>query len=71
VRLALWQQMAEPVAEGDLFVVSAGCDKRFETCRTKFANAVNFRGFPHLPGNDFVVAYAVPGEPGHDGSPAR
>jgi hypothetical protein len=32
---------------------------------------VNFRGFPHLPGNDFVVAYAVPDEPGHDGSRAR
>jgi uncharacterized phage protein (TIGR02218 family) len=71
VRLALWQQMAEPISEGDLFAVTAGCDKRFETCRMKFANAVNFRGFPHLPGNDFVVAYAVPGEPGHDGSPAR
>jgi hypothetical protein len=37
----------------------------------KFGNAVNFRGFPHLPGNDFVVAYAVPGEPGHDGSSLR
>jgi len=71
VRVALWQQMPEPVAEGDLFAVTAGCDKRFETCRMKFANAINFRGFPHLPGNDFVAAYAVPGEPGHDGSPKR
>jgi uncharacterized phage protein (TIGR02218 family) len=71
VRLALWQQLPEPLAEGDLFVVTAGCDKRFETCRSKFSNAMNFRGFPHLPGNDFVVAYAVPGEPGHDGTPAR
>jgi uncharacterized phage protein (TIGR02218 family) len=71
VRLSLWQQMPEPVASGDLFAVTAGCDKRFESCRSKFDNAVNFRGFPHLPGNDFVVAYAVPGEPGHDGSPAR
>jgi uncharacterized phage protein (TIGR02218 family) len=71
VRLALWQQMPEPLAEGDLFSVTAGCDKRFETCRMKFANAVNFRGFPHLPGNDFVASYAVPGEPGHDGLPAR
>ena len=71
VRLALWQQMPETVVAGDLFAVIAGCDKRFETCRTKFANAVNFRGFPHLPGNDFVVAYAVPGEPGHDGTPVR
>lgn len=71
VRLALWQQTPEPAANGDLFVVTAGCDKRFETCRTKFDNVVNFRGFPHMPGNDFVVAYAVPGEPGHDGTPAR
>jgi uncharacterized phage protein (TIGR02218 family) len=71
VRLTLWQRMAEPVAEGDVFVITAGCDKRFETCRTRFANAVNFRGFPHLPGNDFVARYAVPGEPGHDGTPIR
>jgi uncharacterized phage protein (TIGR02218 family) len=71
VRLSLWQQMPEPVAAGDLFVVTAGCDKRFETCRSKFNNAINFRGFPHLPGNDFIAAYAVPGEPGHDGAPAR
>jgi uncharacterized phage protein (TIGR02218 family) len=71
VTLALWQQMPEPIAEGDAFAVTAGCDKRFATCREKFENAVNFRGFPHLPGNDFVVAYAVPGEPGHDGTPVR
>ena len=71
VRLSLWQQMPEPVASGDFFAVTAGCDKRFESCRSKFDNAVNFRGFPHLPGNDFVVAYAVPGEPGHDGTPVR
>jgi uncharacterized phage protein (TIGR02218 family) len=71
VRLALWQRMAEPIAEGDLFIVTAGCDKRFDACRMKFSNAVNFRGFPHLPGNDFVARYAVPGEPGHDGKPLR
>jgi uncharacterized phage protein (TIGR02218 family) len=71
VRLLLWQRMAEPIADGDLFTVAAGCDKRFESCRMQFNNAVNFRGFPHLPGNDFVARYASPGEPGHDGSPAR
>lgn len=71
VHLSLWQTMAEPIAVGDAFVVTAGCDKRFETCSAKFANAINFRGFPHLPGNDFVVAYAVPGEPGNDGTPVR
>lgn len=45
------------------FVVYAGCDKRFETCRAKFANTLNFRGFPHMPGNDAVQARPAPGEP--------
>lgn len=71
VQLSLWQAMPEAIETGDTFIVSAGCDKRLETCLTKFANTVNFRGFPHMPGNDFVVAYAVPGEPGHDGTPVR
>lgn len=60
VRIVLWQAMAEPIAPGDGFVVTAGCDKRFATCRDRFANAVNFRGFPHIPGNDFVLSYPRP-----------
>jgi uncharacterized phage protein (TIGR02218 family) len=67
VSLTLWQSMAWPIAEGDGFFVTAGCDKRYSTCRDRFDNAVNFRGFPHIPGNDFVIRYAVPGEPGNDG----
>jgi uncharacterized phage protein (TIGR02218 family) len=68
IRLVLWQAMPEPVAAGDTFVVTAGCDKRFETCRVRFDNAVNFRGFPHIPGNDFIIAHPLPGEPGHNGA---
>lgn len=68
VTLALWQVMPEPIAVGDTFVVTAGCDKRSSTCRGRFVNLINFRGFPHVPGNDFVVRYPVPGEPGNDGS---
>lgn len=34
----------------------AVCDYRFETCRDVFGNAGNFRGFPHLPGADALVA---------------
>ncbi len=67
VLIELWQAMPEPLAAGDTFVVTAGCDKRFATCRDRFANSVNFRGFPHIPGNDFITRYAVSGEPGHDG----
>lgn len=65
--IELWQALPEPLATGNSFVVTAGCDKRFATCKNRFNNAVNFRGFPHIPGNDFVVRYAVEGEPGHDG----
>lgn len=71
VRLALWQAMAEPIAAGDTFLVTAGCNKRFETCRARFNNAVNFRGFPHIPGNDFVIAHPLPGESGHNGASRR
>lgn len=68
VTLDLWQTMPEPMAAGDTFVVTAGCDKRFATCSGKFANAANFRGFPHIPGNDFIVRYPLRGEPGNDGT---
>lgn len=34
-----------------------GCDKRFATCSARFGNAANFRGEPHLPGNDLLTRY--------------
>lgn len=67
VTIALWQAAPEPIAPGDAFVVTAGCDKRFATCRDRFGNTANFRGFPHIPGNDFVISYPSPGRAG-DGS---
>ncbi len=68
VTIELWQAMPEPVAIGDAFTVTAGCDKRFTTCRDRFANSINFRGFPQIPGNDFIISYPVPGESGHNGT---
>jgi uncharacterized phage protein (TIGR02218 family) len=70
VRLSLWQSVPEPIASGDTFTVTAGCDKTFATCRDRFANTVNFRGFPHIPGNDFVVAAPSVGA-GNDGGSLR
>lgn len=60
VDLVLEADGAAPAA-GDAFSVRAGCDKRFATCKGKFANALNFRGFPHLPGNDAAYAYVSEG----------
>ncbi len=57
VVLELWRPMTRDVAEGDRFTITAGCDKQFSTCQAKFANPHNFRGFPHMPGNDFAVSY--------------
>jgi uncharacterized phage protein (TIGR02218 family) len=59
--IELWQAMVEAIVVGDGFTISAGCDKRFSTCRDRFDNAVNFRGFPKMPGNDFALSYPVPG----------
>ena len=53
---------SRPIAVGHDFVVRAGCDKRLETCRDRFANVVNFRGFPHIPGQDTVIRYPNRGD---------
>lgn len=54
----LWQPARLPLATGQTFTVSAGCDRHIETCRAKFSNTVNFRGFPAMPGNDLLTAVA-------------
>jgi uncharacterized phage protein (TIGR02218 family) len=65
--IGLWAPPAETLATGAQVTLTAGCDKRFETCRDRFANMLNFRGFPHIPGNDHILAYARQGEAGQDG----
>lgn len=37
--------------------LTEGCDKQLSTCRSRFANALNFRGEAHLPGNDLLTRY--------------
>ena len=65
--VTLWSSLAAPPAVGDAITLVAGCDKSFETCRLKFANQANFRGFPHMPGNDLILSYTKAGEVGMDG----
>ncbi len=55
--IELYDAMPKPIGLGDLFLVTPGCDKRFVTCRTKYANAENFRGEPHIPGSDAMFTY--------------
>ncbi|TCM55663.1 putative phage protein (TIGR02218 family) [Rhizobium sp. PP-F2F-G48] len=66
--LSLWLPPPVALSAGETFTVTMGCDKSFATCRDRFANTRNFRGFPHMPGSDFSYGYAD-GETVHDGRP--
>jgi len=68
LEVTLWLPLAVAPAPGDRVALTAGCDKVFATCRAKFVNGANFRGFPHMPGSDFAYGYAD-GISRHDGSP--
>jgi uncharacterized phage protein (TIGR02218 family) len=56
-RFELWDELPFDLAVGDSFSVHAGCDKRRQTCRDKFANILNFGGFPDIPGLDRLLRY--------------
>lgn len=47
--------MPDAIQIGDTYSVYSGCDKQFSTCKDKFSNAENFRGFPHVPQEDIAV----------------
>lgn len=67
VYLEVWQAPANAVVVGDQFIVSAGCDKQPKTCRDRFANIINFQGFPYMPGQDYISDYANRGDTTQNG----
>ena len=67
VTIALLEAPVRPIVPGDTFVIHGGRDKRIATCAAKFANVTNFRGFPHIPGQDAVIRYAAK-DGGHEGA---
>lgn len=68
VEIGLWSQPRTPFEIGAEIEIEAGCDKSLATCTGLYANAINFRGFAHLPTSDFAYGYASGGEV-HDGEP--
>lgn len=64
----LWQALGIAPVAGDLVRIEAGCDRRAETCRLKFVNFDNFRGFPHIPGEDWLMSYPSRGRGNSGGS---
>jgi uncharacterized phage protein (TIGR02218 family) len=49
-------------SQGARVILREGCDHTLATCSARFANALNFRGEPFLPGNDLLTRYPVPGQ---------
>lgn len=66
--VTLFKAPVRQIYPGDGFVATAGCDKQFPTCRTKFAKWLKFRGSPHMPGQKAVLRYPNSGE-ANDGAP--
>ncbi len=64
--ITLLEAPIRAIGAGDGFTIRAGCDKRIATCGAKFGNVVNFRGFPHIPGQDTILRYASQ-DGGHNG----
>ncbi|SCY58450.1 DUF2163 domain-containing protein [Paracoccus tibetensis] len=54
--IELWAGLPILPQPGDRVRLLAGCDKSASTCRLKFQNLLNFRGFPHLPSEDWLLA---------------
>lgn len=57
-QITLVLPMPYDVEVGDNFTAVAGCPKTADICKSRFANLVNFRGFPSLPGNDKILETA-------------
>ena len=47
--LSLMYPLPSTPAAGDAFAVAFGCDHTRATCRSRFNNLANFRGFPFVP----------------------
>lgn len=67
-RITLWEPLRAELQPGDQISLFAGCDKRFATCRLKFNNVLNFRGFPDIPSDDWITAHPATSHTGNGGS---
>ncbi|MCP8884246.1 DUF2163 domain-containing protein [Devosia sp. XJ19-1] len=60
--LGFANRIGEWVEVGDSLEITVGCDRRFATCKSRFGNTASFRGFPHIPGSDYVLRHPRSGD---------
>lgn len=59
--ISVWTPFGLMPEPGDRVQLTTGCDKRAATCRDRFNNYLNFRGFPNIPGEDWLTSYPTSG----------
>ncbi len=55
--IELFLPMGYAIELGDFFRIHPGCNKHLDTCINRFANVLNFRGEPYVPGQDAIMNY--------------
>ncbi|WP_282129261.1 DUF2163 domain-containing protein [Roseobacter litoralis] len=65
--ISLWRAPASPILPGDTLTATAGCNRTASTCANRFSNLLNFRGFPHMPGEAFLREVGRDGDPDQTG----
>jgi len=60
--LGFASRVGDWIGIGDQLTLTVGCDRRFATCKARFGNDINFRGFPHIPGSDYVLRHPRSGD---------
>ena len=55
--LSIWETLPSDLSVGLQILAVAGCDKNFDTCVARFDNAVNYRGFSTIPGEDWLMKH--------------
>lgn len=58
-QVTVFQPLGELIAVGDWLEIAPDCDKTLNMCVTKYGNAFNYRGFPHLAGDKFVTSIII------------
>lgn len=66
--IEIWDPLRFDLAVGDLLRLTAGNDGRFDTWMSKFGNAMDFKGFPDLPSEDWLASYPNGDAPRDGGS---
>lgn len=59
VSIVLTEAPLKGISASDAFSIVAGCDNSRGQCQSRFANIVNFRGFPDIPPASSVLRYAA------------